>query len=76
MNVSIWLTVFGVRVWKSWKTSGPLKSLAALVGSVYWTLIVQNGPCGMLALMSALPDVRVMLKVWTSVVPLPSSGRV
>ena len=60
MNVSIWLTVFGVRPWKSWNTSGPLKSLAALFGSVYWTLIVQNGPCGMLALMSALPDVRVM----------------
>ena len=66
--VKFWisLTVFGVSCEKSWKTSVPLKLLLGVVGSVYETLIVQIGPCAMLAEISELPEVCLMVNVWLS----------
>jgi hypothetical protein len=70
------LAVFGVRFAfeKSWNVSGPLKSLAEFVGSVYVTLSVQKSPDAIDAATSGLLDVTV--NVWGSVVPVPSRGSV
>ena len=71
IRLSILAAVLGVRSSKSWKVIEPLTAMSLLSAAVWVTLIVQNWPLAIVALIPGLSEVTV--KVWEWVVP-PSTG--